>query len=175
MFRWPTSEPKWCSSCSRFFTYVTITSMNIGLFFVDALARLYGNEDFPYPNGTSSTYSINLSTENGSHDWTRFCVHRWIYFHAPRPCGSTSTLFLNGWHSWIIYGRNFATFRGICNDVLNMLNCWNACQLKVLGWSSKNAWTRYLLYAVTPATFLSDAFILASQTLPKNSNLNINL
>ena len=45
---------------------------------------------------------------------------------APRPSFSD-------WQYWIFNGRNFTTFVSLCNDVLGMLNCWEACRMKVVG------------------------------------------
>ena len=149
-------------------------------FFVDAVARWLWDEDFPYPKGVSFAYSSNHWTEIGFYHWTRLCVHWWNHFQVPQSSGlgnlsaAKCPSSFSGWHSWILYGRNPTTFVSRCNDAFDMLNCWDAYQLKVIGWFEKNAWT-CSLSSVTTVDFHSDALFLASQTLPVDSNMAINL
>ena len=58
------------------------------------------------------------------------------------------------------------------NDVLDMLNCWDACRVEVVGWFSKNAYS--LLSSVTTMDFRPDALYLAPQTVQEDPNLTIN-
>ena len=42
-----------------------------------------------------------------------------------------------GCYIWILYGCNPISLVNLCNDVLDMLNCQDACWVEVIGWSSK--------------------------------------
>ena len=99
MLREPTAGPKWCYCNSRYFTPVTIPSMNIGpiILFNDMVhhtvilswcnSEMTQRWDFSYPSGVSFAYWSNHSTENVSHHWMKSCVHQWNHFQISRTCG----------------------------------------------------------------------------------------
>ena len=136
---------------------------------------------FRNPTGASFAYSSNYSTENYTNHWTRSCVHWRNHFQVPRSCGMWNQFAVrcppsfSVWNSWILYGRNRTNFVSICNGVLDMLNCRNACRMDVFGWFSNNAWTRSLSASVTNVDFRPDVLFLVSQTILVVSNLFINL
>ena len=148
-------------------------------FFLDAAVRRPW-DDFLYPNGASFAYtktiqlkmSLIIEPDLAFIDGTIFkfldyvgCKFSPTNTFPPSLvtptvgcCMDAPPLF-----SWAFY------------DVLDMHNCWDACQVKVVGWSSKTARIHSLLSSVTTEDFRPEAFFLAFQTLPVDSNLAVNL
>ena len=100
-------------------------------------------------------------------------------------CGSTMMFtkcilravsqFFSSMHIWILYGLQATAFVNLCNDVLDMFNCLDVCRVEVVVYSSKIICTHSLVSSVATMDFRPDAFLLATQTLPIDSNLAIDL